>query len=136
MPDKDTNDARIMGAVIGKSRCQCHAETNDVINCSGAAHCLEAQNALQTDLTLCFMVPVGLTDKMSKDFGSMPYLCKAKALPGIDSASTNIDLKDCPSGSLVTPIGDGFGRSDAWKSRCAVSGYLADRVAVGTTAGL
>ena len=136
MPDSDINDARIMGAVTGESHCQCHADTNVVTNCNGAAHCLEAQNALHTDLTLCFIVPEGLTDRMSKDFGSIPNLCKAKALPGIESASTKIDLKDFPNGSLVTPVGDGFGRSDAWKNRCAVSGYLADRVTVGATAGL
>ena len=113
MPDSDTNDARIMGAVTGKSRCQCHADTNDVTNCNGAAHCLVTQNALHTDLALCFIVPVGLTDRTSKDFGSMPNLCKAKALPGIDSAPTRIDLKDWSSDSLVKSTVDGSGGFDA-----------------------
>ena len=52
-PDNDIKEASITGAVSGGSRCQCQDETNDVTNCNGTAHCLDAQNELHTDLTFC-----------------------------------------------------------------------------------
>ena len=103
-PDSDIKEASMTGAVRGGSRCQFQDETNDVTNCNGTAHCVDAQNELHTDLTFCLSTPEGLTEMISKDLASRPNLCKAKALPGVDSASAISILTGWPVESVEMTV--------------------------------